>query len=297
MKTHRVKVPYVGKGTFVNIEPLSDIHVGTIFHDKVKFRECVERIKNDPNRYTILMGDNFDATLPDHKFFDSKTIDPELPELEDQFQYLINLLLPIRHKILGVLTGNHDERLRQKHFNDFVSRLVRELNMEYPEARDVPDLNKGGLRIVSEDGQDLPYKIRYLGYSSFLRLIFMRQFGTENEHNDSAFDMFLHHGFYSGRRLGGNLNNLEDMARDFSADVYLTGHTHQIVMDKKVKMCMDKNGNLGEVTKVFAVCGSFYKGYCPDVISYAEVKGMSPQRCGTITVSFFPFERKIQCHE
>src|SRR2546427_4027021 len=185
MKTSIVKVPYIGKGTMINIEPLSDIHVGSVFHDKVKFKERVNYIQSDPNRYTILMGDSFDMTLPDHKFFDAKTQDPDLPELEDQFQYLLNMLLPIRHKILAVLTGNHDERLRLKHGQDFVSRLVRELNLEYPASRNVPDLSAAGLRLVdippsgnivtapksdpasttvlSGVGQDLPYKIRYLG--------------------------------------------------------------------------------------------------------------------------------------
>src|SRR2546427_11632876 len=111
METQILKIKYKGIGSFINIEPLSDIHVGSKFHDKAKFREVVERIRDDPSRYTFLLGDLFDMTFPDNKFYDSETVDPELPTLEDQFQYLLKMLLPIRHKILGVLTGNHEEHL------------------------------------------------------------------------------------------------------------------------------------------------------------------------------------------
>jgi len=52
MEFQILKMYYEGTGTWFNIEPISDIHVGARFHDKKKLAEVVERIKNDPNRYT-----------------------------------------------------------------------------------------------------------------------------------------------------------------------------------------------------------------------------------------------------
>jgi len=276
------KIYTTSKTDIINIEPLSDIHVGARFHDKKKFAEVVERIKNDPSRYTFIMGDVFDCTDPDNKFFDQRTRDPELPELQDQMNYVLKALLPIRHKILGVHTGNHDERQRIRHYDDLIGRLVLELNREYPEGSGVPKLLE---------------PIRYLGYLAITRLVFVRKFETGEEHVDSSFDFFTAHGGYSGRRAGGNLNSNEDIATSFSADVYLTGHTHQVVIHKMEKIAMDHYGHLQKVVKIFGVCGSFVQPYNDGFITYPEYKIMSASRVGTITISIQPFERNLQAHE
>jgi len=282
LETHIVKIYYPSRGDWIAVEPISDIHVGSKFHVKPKLDEVIERIQNDPLRYTIIMGDIFDATLPDHKFYDAETLDPELPTFEEQFEYILQKLLPIRHKILGVLCGNHDERVRIKHGSNIVLRLVRDLNREYPEHLGIPTLLQ---------------PIKYMGYSGFIRLMFFRKFESGEEHFDSSYEIFVHHGYFTGRRFGGNINSLEDMSRDNSADIYLTGHSHNVGSYKRPKTCMDQKGNLSEIVKIFAICGSFLKPYNQGVTSYAEVKGFPPTRIGTVTVSIDPFNRKLQVHE
>jgi len=282
MEFQILKMYYEGTGTWFNIEPISDIHVGARFHDKKKLAEVVERIKNDPNRYTFIMGDIFDCTTADNKFYDNKTQDPDLPELEDQFNYILKTLLPIRNKILGVHCGNHDERQRKRHFDDVVLRLVRELNFEYPESSGI---------------QKLERQIKYLKYLALTRLVFFRKFPSGEEHEDSSYDIFTAHGAYAGRRAGGNLNSNEDIARDFSADIYLTGHTHQIVLHKMEKISMDKYGHLQKIVKVFGVCGSFANPYNEGFITYPEYKILSASRVGTITISIDPYNKKVQAHE
>jgi predicted phosphodiesterase len=288
----RIQIP--DTKAWINIEPLSDIHIGSKFHDKKKFAEVIQRIKDDPSRYTFIMGDVFDATLPDNKFFDQETQDPELPELEDQFQYALKSLMPIRHKILGVHSGNHDERVRIKHFDNIVLRLVNELNSPNDLMEDYP-IEIAPPLPVDENGRKI--RIKYLSYMAITRLVFFRKFESGEEHIDSSWDIHTWHGGYSGRRVGGNLNNQEDLAAGWSADIYLSGHTHQIIIDKRVKVSMDQYGKLQEIVKVFAVCGTFMRAYNEGTMSYAELKGYSPQRCGTITVSIQPYDRKIQAHE
>jgi predicted phosphodiesterase len=281
METHIVRIQYPNVGEQVHIEPISDIHVGSKFHMKEKLAEVIERIRTQPTRYTVIMGDIFDATPPDHKFFDAETLDPELPTFEEQFEYILLKLLPIRHKILAVLTGNHDERVRLHHNSNIVLRLVKELNREYPEHLGIPAL---------------PRQIKYMGYSGFIRLVFYRKFDSGEEHIDSRYELFVHHGFFTGRRFGGNINSLEDMSRDNDADIFLTGHSHNVGGYKRPQTCMDDKGNLSETAKIFAICGSFLKSYNTGVTSYAEVKGMPPTRVGTITVSIDPYYRKLQIH-
>src|SRR5690348_17155909 len=212
----QIRTIYVAsQGDIVNIEPLSDIHIGARFHDKAKFKEVVERIRDDPTRYTFIMGDVFDCTDPDNKFFDQRTRDPDLPELSDQMAYALKMLLPIRNKIFGVHTGNHDERQRKRHFDDLIGRLVLELNREYPESAGVPKLAT---------------PIKYLGYMAISRLRFVWKSEAGIDHILSSFDVFTAHGGYSGKRVGGNLNSNQDILSSFSADIYLTGHTHQVVI-------------------------------------------------------------------
>jgi len=297
LEFQRIKIPYPAVGTLVNIEPLSDIHVGGIFHDKKKFEERRNRIRDDPTCFTILMGDLFDCTDPDNKFFDMKTRDPELPDLEDQFQYLLKMLLPIRHKILGVLTGNHDERQRKRHYDDVVLRLTNALNAYYPPEFNVPDLNSAGLVRLIED-TEVPYTIKYLRYLGITRLVFYRKFADSGkEHIDSSWDIFTAHGGYSGQLVGGNINALEKIAMLFSADVYLTGHTHNAVAYKMEKVAMDSRGHLQKIVKIFGSCGSFAQPYMEGVHTYPEVKILAASRVGTITISIDPYNRKLQAHE
>jgi hypothetical protein len=162
--------------TWINVEPLSDIHIGSKFFDKVKFMEVRDRIRDNPTRYTFIMGDIFDSTLPDNKFFDVETQDPELPTIEDQFQWILKALMPIRHKILGVHTGNHDERVRLKHFDNVVLRLVNELNKPHGEIMDdYPESVAPPLRL-DENGQKIP--IKFLGYMALTRLVLVRPTST-----------------------------------------------------------------------------------------------------------------------
>src|SRR6266487_1064426 len=235
------KIVYEGgsvKESDVMIEPISDVHAGARFHDKKKFAEVVKRINDDPRRYTFVMGDIFDATTLENKFFDPEAcVDPELPTLEHQYQYILNILAPLarKGKILGVHCGNHDERLRIRHFQDFVLRLVDELNV-VAAAANAP-------------------AIKYLKYTGITRLVFYEKFQTGKLMNRGSFNFYTAHGSYSGRRAGGNLNSVQDMERDYSADVYLSGHTHQLFIGKSEKIGMDQFAHLKKVVKIFGEIG------------------------------------------
>jgi predicted phosphodiesterase len=263
----------------VMIEPIGDIHVGARFHDKPKFAEVVKRIAEDPRRLTIIMGDLFDATLPDNKFYDQENQDPELPTIQSQYDYLYKMLKPISHKILGIHTGNHDERIRLRHYQDMVLRLCMELDIPKP-VTGTPNAMHG-----------------YLGYLALSRF----QFVSENDKSGSPhvdeFDFFTTHGYYNGRRIGGNMNQMEDLAGHFSADVYLAGHTHQMAVHKKVKKSLDGNGNLEEIVKVFGVTGSFARAYNAGFTSYPEKTVMPTSRVGTITIGINPRQRKLHAYE
>lgn len=269
MEIHKRKIEYSSrsKDFWIHIEPLSDIHIGSAFFDKVKFSQVINRIKNDPNRYTFIMGDIFDASLPGSKFYDEGVRDFKMPSFEDQYQFAVKSLYPIREKIIGIHTGNHDERIRKLMMGDSFSNAV--------------------LRLAND------LRVKYLGYLALTKLSFQRR----RSESRRGIDVFTAHGGYSGLRVGGNLNRVEDIASSFEADIYLTGHTHQIVVDKLVRLGLDPAGRIHERVQVFGVCGSFLRPYNIGAISYPEYKILRTTRVGTITVSINPYEGRIQAHE
>ncbi len=264
MEINEFKIIYPSITSWINIQPLSDMHVGNALCDKDKFRKCVRRIKDDPSRYTILMGDSFDSILPDgDKRYDTQAIDQELDTPQKQMNWLERELYPIREKIIGIHTGNHEETVRKRHFHDYTQELADNL------------------------------EVKYLGWIAFTTLKLYRKNSTERH----SYKIFSGHSGYGGGRAGGNLNKIQDLAGSFTADIYLTGHTHQIIASKEILTSVDQHGHLVERARIFGVCGSFLKTYGVGTISYPEVKIMRPTRTGTITISIHPETQRLDVHE
>lgn len=51
----------------LTIIPISDVHIGDKQADLKAFKETIERIKNEPNTYTILNGDLCNVALKNSK--------------------------------------------------------------------------------------------------------------------------------------------------------------------------------------------------------------------------------------
>jgi hypothetical protein len=105
------------------------------------------------------------------------------------------------------------------------------------------------------------------------------------------------HGAYSGRRFGGNINRLEDLASGFEADVYLRGHTHQIGFSERVVIALGEDGILRKKKKYFGAVGSFLNGHVQGHVTYAEMFDLLPLDTGTLTVEFDPWKNKIDFHK
>ena len=268
METHQFAFPCRPRNTWLHIEPLSDLHVGHRNFDEEKLDHCIKRIRTDPNRWTIIMGDIWDAICLGDKRYDVQSADRKRfpnENLEEQYNYVLKKLAPIRSKIIGIHTGNHDEVLRKAHFEDYVLRLCFDL------------------------------QVKYLGWVALTRLIFTRH---EKKGVDSRnYILFSGHSGYAGQRAGGNLNRVEDLSSSFEADIYLTGHSHQIVCDKRNLLALNQDNKLVEKTQIFGVCGSFLSSYKVGNISYPESKLLRTTRTGTITISVLPYMGQIQCHE
>lgn len=86
------------------IYPIGDLHVGDPLFNEKKFKEFVNSIKSRDDTYLILMGDLLDCAIKD-------SIGDTYSAIQNPQQakkYLIELLQPVKDKILGVIQGNHE---------------------------------------------------------------------------------------------------------------------------------------------------------------------------------------------
>lgn len=90
----------------VHIYPIADVHKGAHGFDKKAFMRYVNKIKNDPLAVVIVLGDLIDNATQGSKgcVFSQR----EMPQ--KQIETIIELLYPIREKIIFFTIGNHEER-------------------------------------------------------------------------------------------------------------------------------------------------------------------------------------------
>ena len=250
-----------------DLEPISDIHYDDTNFDAVKFKQVIERIAKDKDRYTLLMGD-YGSSIYSYPTENrgTLTIRQEFRDDPDKlYNDLTNIFYPIRKKILGVVEGNHDHKIHQRSFHEWVKQFSEEL------------------------------EVPYLTMTALINLKFIYK-PTGREDN---YKIFCTHGSYAGRKPSGMVNKLMDMSTGFDADIYLAGHAHDINIDKRVVDGIDDNGKRVRATRVFGLCGCFVHGYSlddSDTITYAEQKMFLPNKVGTLTVSIRPFEGKLNIH-
>ena len=86
---------------------LSDMHLGSSEADVPTLKRIIEHIKQDPNMRVILLGDILDTALKNSK----TDIYSETMSIADAQKLAIELLTPIKDKIIGMTPGNHENRV------------------------------------------------------------------------------------------------------------------------------------------------------------------------------------------
>ena len=165
---------------------LGDSHLGSVDCDVVKFKNTIAWIKSKPNTRVIVMGDLIDAGLKDSVgggTFDNDTTP------EQQMTSVIDLLKPIQNKIWCLLSGNHEDRIRQKTSIDVAKLIATSLNT------------------------------KYCGSSCFIIVMF----GTQN------YIIFASHGNTGALTPAGKLGSVMKFGAYIDADLYMMGHVHELM--------------------------------------------------------------------
>uniref|UniRef100_A0A6M3LJ42 Hint domain-containing protein n=1 Tax=viral metagenome TaxID=1070528 RepID=A0A6M3LJ42_9ZZZZ len=91
----------------VRIIPTCDAHYGNLYFSEKHFNEQIDYILNVPEAYTVLNGDLVECVTR----FSKGDIHKKIGTAGDQRDYMIEKLMPIKHKILAVTQGNHEARI------------------------------------------------------------------------------------------------------------------------------------------------------------------------------------------
>jgi UDP-2,3-diacylglucosamine pyrophosphatase LpxH len=246
--------------------PLGDIHIGTKNCDVKKLIETVAWIKKTPNTLWLGMGDYCDFILPSDKRFDFKGIPKQFIDSYDnmaqaQAKYVTNILSPIKSQCIGLIEGNHEASIRTRYHQDVTGYMSTEMG--------VPNLS----------------------YTAMIRLSFLRKYKNVRGGGTTVV-IYASHGFGGGKAVGSKVTAITAMAKDFDADIYLAGHTHEKIAIDRDRLYITKWGKPMLLSKkqLFGITGSFYNTYEAGSQSYTERSGYSPSPTGVIKITIEPFK-------
>lgn len=237
MKCIRIDLPDTIEN--LTVEIFSDLHIGSKKCDMNLIKTRIERVKNDPNTYCILLGDIVNNST---KTSVGDVYNEPLSPMS-QITTAIELFRPIADKIIGGTSGNHERRS------------------------------------FKQDGIDLLYfMFTELGiadrYSYSAALLFVR-FGVSNKNKarKMCYTLYLTHGDGQGGRLiGGKANGLQRRGQIVDADIIVTGHTHTPFTFRGMSYSVNyQNNSVTEREQVFINASATLK-----YEEYAELYGLPP---------------------
>ena len=176
---------YGPRGGYADVAILGDVH----YEAQGCKRELLDAWIVDvraSGAYWLCIGDLFDAqtlTAPGGIKAKASAVD-----LEDAMDRLEAAFLPIREKCLGMIPGNHEERISRFGGIDPIRQLTTRLEISYDP-----------LRLALQ-----------LTFSKTMR----------------AYRLYALHGYGGGRRMGSRANKLEDLSAVVDANIYVMGHMH-----------------------------------------------------------------------
>ncbi len=209
----------LSKHDSVELRPLADLHwespesLGEVFDD------WLEWVQNAENRYWVGLGDYFD-TVTRTSLGNPTNL---RMGLDDAMEGLGKALWPVRGRCLGILPGNHEQRLTKAAYSCPARNLAGRL--------DVP----------------------YLRDAFFARIKVGRQ-GKRAARQ--VYTVYGVHGFGGGKLVGGKVNKVVELAGSVAADLYLLAHVHTPAVHKDRIMEATRDNCVSMRERTYVVLGS-----------------------------------------
>lgn len=235
MKVMRIDLPQDLIG--IEIHAMADIHLGDTACDFKAVQEAIDRVKSTDNAYAMLNGDLMDTAIQSSI---GDTYGANLQPME-QLAQCIKLFDPIKDKILCITHGNHENRVYKQDGIDLTAMMAMQLGL----------IDR---------------------YTPTTAMLFVR-FGNDKKHSRRyCYTIYATHGSGGGRREGGKVNRLADLASIVDADVYIHSHTHlPVAMKQSFYRADPTNNSIAPVEKLFVNTAAAL-----DYGGYGDVQGFKP---------------------
>ncbi len=233
----------LGDSNEINIIPLSDVHIGEEgFNEKI-LDDVINRALIEDTTYVILIGDLINNATKNSKsdvYHDAMTP-------HQQVNYIVDKLTPIKHKILGSVSGNHEDRTSRDSGIDLSEVIAKFLDIPYDSAAIVYQLKYG----TSGSG-----KYNHVVYTT--------------------------HGFGGGGTKGAKANKLQNLGNMCIADLYIMGHYHDVItFSDSIYVPDTRHDRIVLKRRQYLITGS-----CVEYGGYAEKMLLRPGRTGYPLVHF-----------
>ena len=241
---------------------LSDLHYGNPYCSIKHFLRTVDFIKQNENTYCFLNGDLCESAIRTSK----GEIHRQVGSPDDQKKQVVEWLEPIKDSILGMTTGNHENRIYDVAGTDISAYIAEKLNIPYrPEG-----------------------------------MLYKLAFGDNNNHvrgKPFVFWLYITHGYGGARTKSAKAVKAERTSNWIHADLVAMSHDHVVNISPEIYLMPDNRGTIdengflsGRVTakrKMLVKTNSFIKWG-----GYAESGGFPPSDLSTPVINLLTPQSK-----
>lgn len=223
----------------LRIYPISDVHLGAAEHMEKQWAAFLSRIAEDPDAYLILGGDLMNnATRSGLSNVFEETVRPR-----EAKRMITEMLIPVRSKILCMVSGNHERRSLKDADDDPSYDIACKLDIEHLYRENIAFVK---IQMGNQAGDGL---------------------------TNPTYMLTVTHGAGGGMLTGGAVNRNERFGYVLDGvDALVVGHTHKPFVTQPAKILVDsRNGKVS--VKPFKVisCTSWL-----DWGGYAAQKMLTP---------------------
>ena len=220
-------------GHDITVIPVADVHLGSPECREQEFMEFIQKVKETPNTYLVLLGDLIDNGT---KSSVTNPFRATMPPSQ-QKREMANILEPVKDRILCMLPGNHERRSMKDADDDPVYDIAAKLDVEHLYRENI----------------------------AFVKI----QLGTEDAHDEHSnskyrpcYNLVVTHGAGGGIMTGGSVNRSERFGYVIDGmDALIVGHTHKPYTTQPGKIVIDPRNNQVTVKPFKVVCATSWLDY------------------------------------
>lgn len=213
----------------LTLYPISDVHLGAAECMEREFKAYLKQIHGDPTAAVLLAGDVLNNGLKSSKTDVYKEKYP--PDIQKEM--MIDLLEPIKDKIVAGVAGNHEHRTVRESCQDVMKDIFVALRI----------------------------KDRYEPDAAFVKI----SLGEKPNKKPATYMIYLSHGAGGGSTLGAGVSRQDNYQLSIEGvDISITGHVHKPAKVPSARLVFDsRNNNVVRSNTLIFVCTAWldYGGY------------------------------------